>query len=155
MSQQVLKEALQPKDKVYLKKITEMTTLEKIQKKVVMPYSLKHYFSSYSHEFSRFDYSKKIKLLQSVVQNGFSTYDLSEGFRIPRATNYSHDHMQKELVRYIAFVLYHKPDNYIVSKYYEGLPDSEVAKDLDAFLLSEDPYEDFKSMFKEKFDIAL
>lgn len=132
-----------------------MTTLEKIQKKVAMPYSLKHYFSSFSEEFSRFDYSKKIELLQSVVQNGFSTYDLSEAYRKPRDTRYSHDDMQKELVRYIGYIVYQDSAEVLVSKYYEGVSDNEVAKDLDVFLLSEDAYEDFKIKFKKKFDIAL
>jgi hypothetical protein len=80
-----------------------MATLAKIQKKVTIQYSLKHYFSSFSDEFSKFDYSKKINFLRTVVENGFSTYDLSEAFRKPRTDRYSHDNMQKELVCYIAF----------------------------------------------------
>lgn len=132
-----------------------MTTLEKIQKKVTIPYSLKHYFSSFSDEFSKFGYENKIALLRSVVQNGFSTYDLSEAFRIPRATYYSPDDMQRELVRYIGYELYRKPNEIIVIKYYKEMSDSEVAKDLDAYLLSEDSWGDFKIKFKEKFGIEL
>jgi hypothetical protein len=132
-----------------------MTTLEKIQKKVTIPYSLKHYFSSSSSEFSQFGYSKKIELLRSVVQNGFSTYDLSEAFRIPRATYYSPEDMQRELVSYIGYELYREPGEILVSRYYKGMSDNEVAQDLDAFLLSDDSWDDFKIKFKEKFGIEL
>jgi len=132
-----------------------MTKLEKIQKEVHIPYSLKHYFSSFSAEFSRFDYSKKIDFLRTVVQKGFSTYDLSEAFRKPRKDRYSHDDMQKELARYIAYKLYQDSGDIIVDKYYKEMSDKEVAKDLDAFLLSEDAFEDFRVKFKEKFGLAI
>ncbi|MCG9792460.1 hypothetical protein [Flavobacterium algicola] len=132
-----------------------MNTLEKINKKIIIPYSLKHYFSSSSHEYARIEYAEKIALLQSVVQKGFSTYDLSEAFREPRATKYSQYDMQKELVRYIVHILYGNVEGIIVNRYYEGVRSIEAAKDLDAYLLSEDPYEDFKMKFKEKFNIAL
>lgn len=138
-----------------ISKKCKMATLEKIQKRVNMPYSLKHYFSSFSDEFKKFDYSEKIDFLRSVVQKGFSTYDLSEAFRKPREDRYSHDDMQKELVRYIAYELYRYSGDIIVSKYYKGMSDSEVAKDLDAFLLSEDAFEDFKVKFKEKFGLEI
>lgn len=132
-----------------------MTILEKIQKKVAMPYSLKHYLSSSSAEFSKFDYSEKIEFLQQVVQKGFSTYDLSEAFRKSQATIFSHEDMQKEMVNYISYLMHHHTANPIVIKYYEGMTDEEVAKDLDAFLLSDDCYEDFKQKLKAKFDISL
>jgi hypothetical protein len=132
-----------------------MNTLAKIQKKVTIAYSLKHYFSSSSNEFSKFDYSEKIKFLRRVVENGFSTYDLSEAFRKPRKDRYTNDDMQKELVRYIAYIIYLDSEEIIISRYYKGMADSEVAKDLDAFLLSTDAYADFKIKFSEKFKIEL
>lgn len=132
-----------------------MATLEKIQKTVHIPYSLKHYFSSFSDEFKRFEYSEKLDFLRTVVRKGFSTYDLSEAFRKPRKDRYSHDDMQKELVRYIAYELYRDSGDIIVSKYYEGMSDKEVAKDLDAFLLSEYAFDDFKVMVKEKFGLEI
>lgn len=132
-----------------------MNTLAKIQKKVTIPYSLKHYFAPSSDEFSKFNYSEKIKFLRTIVENGFSTYDLSEAFRKPRKDRYTQDDMQKELVRYIAYEIYLDSEEILVSRYYEGVPDSEVAKDLDAFLVSTNAYADFKLKFKEKFNFEL
>lgn len=132
-----------------------MITLEKIQKKVHLSYTLKHYFSSFSDEFSKFDYSKKLELLQEVVQKGFSTYDLSEIFRKSHESNYTHEDIQKELVKYISYVLYNNNIEPLVLKYYEGLSDKEVSIDLDAFLLSNDCYEDFKKKVKVKLGIEL
>lgn len=43
--------------------------------------------------------------------------------------------MQKELVQYIACVLYQDSGDIRVSKFYEGMSDKEVARVLDAFLL--------------------
>ena len=63
--------------------------------------------------------------------------------------------MQKELVRYIAYEIYQHSGKIIVGKYYEGMSDREVAKDLDAFLLSEDAFNDFKLKFKEKFGLEI
>lgn len=132
-----------------------MTKLEKIQQKVTMHHTLKHYFSSFSDEFKRIDYSKKLEFFKEVVQKGFSTYDLSESFRKERSDRYSHDDMQQELVRYIGYLVYGNILKLEVKHYYKNLSDKDVAKDLDAFLLSEDCYKDFKKMFKAKFDVDL
>ena len=132
-----------------------MNILEKIQQKVPMHYNLKHYFSSFSDEFTRIDYLQKIGFLKEVVQNGFSIYHLSESFRKERSDRYSHDDMQKELVSYIGYLVYRdilKPE---VKQFYKNVSDKDVAIDLDAFLLSENCYEDFKKKFKEKFDFDL
>ena len=132
-----------------------MATLNQIQKKVKIHYSLKHYFSSFSDEFHRFGYSEKIEFLKEVVQKGFSTYDLSESFRKERSDRYNHEDMQKELVRYVGYVVYNNILELAVLKYYKEESDKDVAKDLDAFLLSEDCYGEFKKMFKDKFDFDI
>jgi hypothetical protein len=98
-----------------------MTKLEKIQLKVTMHFSLKHYFSSFSDEFKKFDYSEKIEFLKEVLQNGFSTYDLSENFRKERADRYSNDHLQKQLVRNISYVFYNNILDSFKQKYYKEI----------------------------------
>lgn len=41
--------------------------------------------------------------------------------------------MQRELVRYIAYELYKDSGKILVSRYYKGMSDSEVVRDLDSF----------------------
>jgi hypothetical protein len=132
-----------------------MTKLEKIQQKVNLPNSLKSLFQSGSNEFNTQDYFNKINVLRSVVQNGFSTYDLTEIYKKRYSTYNTAEDMQSELMSYIGYLLYSTTYHPIVKKYYESLSDHEVAKDLDAYLMAEEPLDDFKKMFFDKFAIAI
>lgn len=130
-----------------------MARFETIDKKVGIPYSLKYYFGRGSDEFGRITIKQKIDLLRSVVNHGYSVYDLSEKFRKDRSKYYDHDDMHSVLCYYISIVIFNQYINPYVNKYYENETDETVAKALDKYLMNPVSEEDFITMVIEHFDI--
>jgi len=94
-----------------------MARFTTIQKKVVIPYSLKSCFAPSSHEFGQIDFEKKLAIFRSVVSNGFSVYDLTEEFRKNRLDTYEQDDMKSVLCGHIAELIYDERIHPIVSRF--------------------------------------
>ena len=131
-----------------------MARFTTIQKKVVIPYSLKSCFAPSSHEFGQIDFEKKLAIFRSVVSNGFSVYDLTEEFRKNRLDTYEQDDMKSVLCGHIAELIYDDRIDPIVSRYYHDKSYEEVAKELDKFVINPIDSGGFMELVKKKFGVG-
>lgn len=131
-----------------------MARFTTIQKKAIIPYSLKSYFASSSHEFGKIDFNKKLEMFRSVVSNGFSIYDLTEKFRKDRSDQYDQADMKRILCGYIAELIYGDRINPYVPRYYHDKSYEEVAKELDKFVINPIDSGAFMELVKKKFGVA-
>lgn len=130
-----------------------MARFTTIQKKVIIPYSLKSYFDDSCHEYGRVTFEKKLEMFRAVVSNGFSIYDLTEKFRKDRSDRYNQDDMKKLLCRHIAELIYNERIHPIVPRYYQDNSYEEVAKELDKFVMNPIDSIEFMELVKKKFGI--